>query len=205
MVLQFGNDRSDEVSWGPPQTTCLALMHYIQGGKRHWTQGCLQSSFCGHLWRGAESWPRTVARTCRRPSLDSVWGCKLDLTSAWPLSFSEETWLLKHCQPGLWIQVLAQHKGQGSISAFRSKMDKHDGSVSLSPFFFLLISGMHRESLWFGCGSWISAGKWSQAVCSKFNSLTTFGHSTLSEVVFYPNCIMLGCGREGCGWWQQKA
>lgn len=121
------------------------------------------------LRAGLEQWPGT----CGRPSLDSVrgWELFLALPWAWPLSSSAETWFLKHCQPGLPCEHRGQHsiRDQGlspcAVSIFcRSRMDRPGGSFFLS-LFYPLISGMHREPLWFGCGSWISTVKWSQAVC----------------------------------------
>lgn len=114
-----------------------------------------------------EQWPGT----CRRPSLDSVWGCEdrlsLALLRVWPLQFCEETWFLNHCQPGLPCEHKVQHSRDWALVPrahfYRSRMDMPGGSFLLS-LFYPLISGMHREPLWFGCGSWISAVKWSQAV-----------------------------------------
>lgn len=126
-------------------------------------EGCCElDSGSGH-WHGGTS-PRPLQGWKGSLSISSL-AASLDVL-LWFRNLTTET--LPAPGAALWTQGPAQHEEQWAQLLGSPASRRGTGMPGRSFSLFLLhplISGMHREPLWFGCETWSTAAKWSQAVC----------------------------------------
>jgi hypothetical protein len=179
----------------------------LLGSKSNWTLGGLQRDFCGHHWKDIKSWTRAVTMGMEKGKFWSTLRLQDQAFSSVAVNGAFVLW----CKNLMAKTFATKEQGNQPWTPGHQclqKMNRHARWEFLKHYCFS--TPWFQECIGNHCGLDMRLGDQQPnevrlPVCSKFNSLTTFGHSTLSEVVFYPKCIMLGRARVGCGWWQQRA